>query len=134
MREDERGKIRHRERARQLRDFTGLRWGTITPTDIDGFIDFNNRLFVYIETKYSEVDVSYGQKLALARQCDAAAAAGIIATVLIVEHDTPAKQDIDVAACPVREYRWDGQWEEPCSPITCRGAIDKLRAKVEPPL
>lgn len=29
---DERGKIRERAFAGQITDFTGLRWGTITPT------------------------------------------------------------------------------------------------------
>ena len=34
----DRGKIRNRECAGQLKDFSGLRFGKITPTDIDGFV------------------------------------------------------------------------------------------------
>ena len=45
----ERGVIRNRQFAQQLRDFSGLRFGKITPTDIDGFMDFGDRLFVVLE-------------------------------------------------------------------------------------
>ena len=48
---DKRGKIGNRRRALQIRDFTGLRWGNITPTDIDALIDFGDKVFVFIEVK-----------------------------------------------------------------------------------
>ena len=34
-------------------DFTGLRWGKITPTDIDGFVEIRDKAYVFIEVKYS---------------------------------------------------------------------------------
>jgi len=40
-----RGKIEHRDRARQIRDFSNLRYGNITPTDIDGLIEYQNKCF-----------------------------------------------------------------------------------------
>ncbi len=121
-----RGEIRNRKRARQLRDFTGLRFGTITPTDIDGFLEFRDRLFVWIETKFRGQEMPDGQRLALERQCDAVAETGRAAAVLVVEHDAQPEKDIAVAECPVREYRYEQRWHEPIMPVTCRQAIVRL--------
>jgi hypothetical protein len=121
-----RGEIQNRGRARQLRNFSGLRFGNITPTDIDGFIEFRDRLFVYIEAKLAGAELPAGQRLALERNCDAVEAGGRVAAVLIVEHDTEPEDDIDVGPCAVREYRFKAHWQEPISPTTCREAIERL--------
>lgn len=125
----ERGAIHSRERARQLRDFTGLRFGNVTPTDIDGFVEFHDELFVWIEIKLKGHDVPRGQCKALERSCDAVSKAGRMAAVLIVEHDTEPTEDIDVAACSVREWRYLKKWRKPIKLTTCREAIDKLLDK-----
>jgi len=44
-----RGTIRNATSALQLRDYSGLCWDRITPTDIDGLIDFGGRAFVLFE-------------------------------------------------------------------------------------
>lgn len=121
-----RGKIQNRERAKQLRDFSGLRFGSITPTDIDGFVEFGDKLFVWIEAKVVGASVCKGQRLALQRQCDAVQESGRTAAVLVIEHDTNPEEDIDFARCLVREYRFKGQWQYPTKPVTCREAIEKL--------
>lgn len=125
-----RGEIQNRERARQLRDFTGLRFGNITPTDIDGFVEFQDRLFVWMEAKLRDVPLCDGQRLALERLCDAVAATGRTAVVLILEHDTEPAQDIDFASCPVRELRYQHEWREPIRPIKCKEAINVLLNQV----
>ena len=61
------GIFRNREYAKQLKSFSGLRFGKITPTDIDGFLDFGNNVYVFIETKHGDAPLPYGQKLALER-------------------------------------------------------------------
>jgi len=124
-----RGKIQNRLRARQLRDFTGLRFGNITPTDIDGFVEFRDKLFVWIEAKLNGVPMDLGQRMALERQCDAVGETGRKAAVLVIEHDTSPSDDIDFASCPVREWRYEGEWREPIRPVTCRDAIDILLEK-----
>lgn len=124
-----RGEIENRARATQVRDFTGLRWGKITPTDVDGFIEFRDKLFVFIEIKLVDWSLPDGQKRALGNACDAIAnkTAGRTAVVLVVEHDTPIGTDIDVASCVVREFRMQEKWREPLhSPLTCREAVDIL--------
>jgi hypothetical protein len=47
----DRGVIRDVKYASEWRDYSGLCYGTITPTDLDGLIDFRNRLFILIEIK-----------------------------------------------------------------------------------
>lgn len=129
-----RGEIQNRQRAQQIRDYSGLRWGTITPTDVDGAIDFGDRFYVYIEIKYYSTPMPGGQRLFYERQCDRITSTGCPACVLVVEHDKPAEEDIPVAECVVTEYRWQGAWHEPAKPITCKDAIDVLREKVGIPL
>jgi hypothetical protein len=124
-----RGKIYNRTRAKQIRDFSGLRFGTITPTDVDGLLDFQNTLFVLIESKYKEAPLPRGQRLALERVCDAIQKAGKMCAVLIIAHETEPSRDIDFACCPVVEWRYKGCWRSPEQTITCRAAIEKLLEK-----
>ena len=56
--------IRNRDYMRQIKDFSGLRFGKISPTDIDGFLDFGNSLFIFVEMKHGDARIPYGQKLA----------------------------------------------------------------------
>ena len=51
MKDADRGKIRDATLIDRLRDFSGLRYGRITPTDIDAFMEFGNKAFVFIEAK-----------------------------------------------------------------------------------
>ena len=121
-----RGEIKYKDRARQLRDFTGLRFGSITPTDIDGFVEFRDKLFVWIEAKLTGAELLQGQRMALERQCDAVRETGRMAVVLVIEHDTEPEEDIDFASCPVRELRHHRKWRPPDEPITCKDAIAAL--------
>ena len=64
-----RGVINHRERARQINDFRNLLYGSITPTDIDGCIEYQNKAYILIEIKYNDALMSRGQELAFTRMC-----------------------------------------------------------------
>jgi hypothetical protein len=49
----ERGKIRNEKYAKQLNDFRGLlRRRGITPTDIDGLIDYNGKAFIFQSKRF----------------------------------------------------------------------------------
>jgi len=123
----ERGAIRERKYANQVKDFTKLRWGNITPTDLDGFIDFSDRLFVIIELKYTKADIPYGQRLALERMIDRWEAGGISAVALIATHNASPKEDIKVHAATVNEYRWKGRWIRPSRTINVHESIEIIR-------
>lgn len=105
----ERGKIRNREFATQIRDFSGLRYGKITPTDIDGFLDFGNKLFVFIESKYGTGRLPYGQRLALERLCDACHCPPLRVSILLIGRHLE-KDNVDYANMRVVEYRWRKKW------------------------
>lgn len=121
-----RGKIYNEEKAKQLNNFSGLRFGKITPTDVDGLLDFANKLFVLIEVKTDGVDLPHGQRQALERTCDAIHKAGKMSALLIVTHNTPIEQQIDVAKCQVIECRLNGKRKEILRPVKCKEAVDHL--------
>lgn len=132
----QRGKIRNRERAKQLRDFTGLLFKNITPTDIDAFVEFGDVLFVFIEAKQNGYSLPYGQKLGLERICDAIhrteneKGRQRLAVLLVIEHETQCDEDIDCAEAPVVGIYQDARWETPQHKVNCREAIESLLIQV----
>lgn len=124
----ERGVIRNRQFAAQIRDFSGLRFGNITPTDIDGFLEFGDRLFVFIEAKFGGAAVPRGQMLAIERLVDAChVPPRRSAAALILDHYSNG--DVDFGSATVRAYRWAGKWRNPLQrELTARQAIDRLIA------
>ena len=124
---DNRGDINNRARAAQIKSYSGLRWGNITPTDIDGFIDFSNQLFIIIELKLCGIDVPYGQRLALERICTACSKGGVKSIVLVATHQTEPNEDINAESCLLSEFFVGSSWKIPKNGITLRQAIDKLR-------
>lgn len=105
----ERGIINYPERARQLRDFSGLRYGNITPTDIDAMMEYHNKAYVLIEAKHVNAPpIPYGQKLAYERMADDLATHK--PTLLIFcKHSYPVDVPIDFAECDVESYRINGK-------------------------
>ena len=101
MRNDDRGIITYRKRAQQIIDYSGLRFGNITPTDVDGFIDYHGECFVLIEFKFRDKELPPAQKHALVALADSADRPTMI---IVAEHyveDT--EQDIPAGDCKVRE-------------------------------
>ena len=108
------GEIKHPSRAKQLIDFSGLQYtsphngSTITPTDIDGCIEWNDECFIFFEIKLKGKDVPYGQLLALQRLIDAISKPAIL---LIATHETEnCNEVIDAATCIVSRFYRDGKW------------------------
>ena len=128
MNDDDRGKIRHRDWARRLRDFSGLRFGMITPTDIDGFIDYRNEIFFLIEVKKECAEMPRGQELALERLCDATIRGGVRSFVLVASYrpGPDIDEDIDVANARLMRVRMDCTWKDVDNGITVRRFIDRV--------
>lgn len=103
------GIILNRERARQIRDFSGMLYGSITPTDIDGLIEYRNKCYVLFEEKYKDAALPRGQELALERMCDDL---GKIkpALLIVANHEAEPEKDIDVAGSLVVKFRYNGSW------------------------
>lgn len=123
-----RGQIRNKDFATQIKDMSGLCYGKITPTDIDAFVEFQNKLFVFIEGKHNGAKLPFGQRLALERLVDACHKPPTrIATAIVIDHFDACTDVVDFATAPVREVRWNGTWRAPhVAGITLRHAIDLL--------
>jgi hypothetical protein len=109
--DETRGIIQNPERARQIIDFSGIRFKNITPTDIDGLIEYKNIAYVLMEFKHREAEMPHGQSLALTRMVDDFDRQGKYATLLVCEHyvDDP-KADIIARDTNVRRYYYRGKW------------------------
>jgi hypothetical protein len=119
----ERGKQENREYAIQPRDYSGLRWSNITPTDIDGFIDFGDKIFIFFELKHGDSDLSEGQGTALQRLVDATGKTKD-SLLIIAKHNCEYGEEIDAASCIVVKYRTNNIWRTPRKIITLKQIID----------
>lgn len=92
------------------------------------FMEFGDRIFVFIELKYGGGEVRGGQRLAFERLVDAVAATGRHAIFIVARHGIAGKDSgqIDAAKCPVTEYRVKGQWRRPGGSHTLKDIVDKF--------
>lgn len=104
-----RGEIRDQQLGAQVRDYSGLRFGQITPTDIDGYIEYHGRAHVTWELKYRDTELPYGQRLALERNCDDLNNTRP-AIAIIASHDARRGEVIDGANAIATEVRFNGKW------------------------
>ena len=102
--------IRNEDFMRQIKDFSGMRFGRISPTDIDCFLDFWNKLFILVELKHGEAELPLGQKLALERLCDACESDTRSSCLIIARHDCGKDESIDVSQAVVSDIRWERKW------------------------
>ena len=123
----QRGQIVFRNRAKQIKDFSGLLFGNITPTDIDGLIEYHGRAYIIIELKLIGAPIPYGQRLALERLVDDLQRVGKRSLCIIAEHNTVNTEDvIDVAKAIVSEYRVRRQWLIPDRELAVRTKIKEF--------
>jgi hypothetical protein len=106
-----------------VRDFSGLRIGNITPTDVDALIEYHDLYFILAETKLEGVEIPFGQRLALERTCDTLERGGKPSIVFITTHNTPPDEDIDMAGTTVVEFRYRAEWQDASREHTLAEAI-----------
>jgi hypothetical protein len=105
---DTRGKITHRARAAQLRDYSGIVWGAAHPSDIDCIMELNGQAFAIVELKLQGAGIPTGQRLLLANLIDTLMAGGAAAVGMIAEHNTMnCSTDIPTASARVVEMRFN---------------------------
>lgn len=106
------GKIRYPGRAFQHIDFSGLRYGNATPSNVDGVLELEDRLFIIIELKHESAQaMSRGQRLMIQRITDGLDYGGKYAIAVVGTHSSPVGQEIDGANCKAMEIRWKGEWK-----------------------
>ena len=122
-----RGSINNRERAKQLNDFSNLQYGTITPTDLDGIIEYQDKAYVLLEIKHGEnlIDEWFkpnnGQRIAFERLTDNLQKSGKETICIIATHDVnDPEKDVDAAKTNARRYRRKGKW------INCEASTKEI--------
>lgn len=105
------GGILHRKRIGQVKDFAGLEWGSITPTDIDMSLDFQGKLFVFVDFKYKDAPFPDGQRKHLEYLVDAIAKGGAKAVACVAIHGQEIGQDIACKSAIVESRYYLGKWE-----------------------
>lgn len=98
-------------RAAQIIEFTGMKYGNCTPTDIDGLIEKDNEAFVFFELKYREAEMPHGQKTALMRLVDNLELAGKKSVLFVARHevDNPS-ETVTAANASVTDIYYCGKW------------------------
>lgn len=140
----ERGVIRNIGRAKQLNDFSGLlRPRNITPTDIDGLIDYNGKAFIYLEGKVKGKNLSSekGQKMALENVILSHWAAQHPSALILFEHTVPIELPVPTHSQDVRmiftrqlvpylcgQRNADTWWWRPAIQMSVIDAIEKFEA------
>lgn len=122
-----RGIIQHRQRAAQIIDFSGIRYQKITPTDIDGMIEYHNDAFVFYEFKYGDAEVPAGQRLALERLVKDIRKGGKMAIAMICRHNQgDTCKDVIARDAIVSQYYCGAYWTTLRERITCKELTDQF--------
>lgn len=125
----DRGAIHNLERYKQLLDYSGLQFERkITPTDIDGFMEFDGKEFIFLEYKLKGKDLPWGQRLAYTRLFEASTKGVVNVLGIIAEHETETNSQVPTHACYVKET-WISPrgWRSPNNPITVLDCIVRWR-------
>jgi len=108
----QRGNIKHKARAQQINSFSGLlRRRNITPTDIDGLIDYNGKAFIILEGKYGDAEIPKGQRMALEHLANAMVDGNKQVTVIVFRHNiNDVNEDVKVSEQSVTEVYFKRKW------------------------
>jgi hypothetical protein len=124
-----RDKINFRDRAKQINSFEDMNFPRKgIPTDIDGFIEYDGKLFINFEGKYKGVEMKYGQRLSFEHLVQSHKRGGDTAFVLLYEHTTPTDEDVIVKNQIVTMVysTKDLTWKTPTRQITVQEAINLI--------
>ena len=124
--------IKYPARMKQLVDFDGLcKVGKITPTDIDGMIEFQGRGYLFYELKYELAEVPLGQRIALERLVQDTSVKEKRCVAIIAQHCVEdVNEPVKIECAVVREvYLSDKKrWVEPTELTTVGDYTEKLLA------
>lgn len=129
--DENRGTIQFKGRARQVITYDGMTFNKISPTDVDGLIEYRGKAYIVYEVKYDGAEMSQGQKLALTRMADDFKSAGKEAVLLICEHHNSAQTDVLLADTVVRELYYNGKFHRPQAKRTAKEWTDRFIRHVE---
>lgn len=123
----------YRGRAKQLLSFKGLKYGNITPTDIDALIEYQDKAYVYVEVKYKDAPVPLGQRIALERMVKDTPL-NKKSIVIVCEHEVDfVEDDVELIDCKVRDVYLsnDMKWNKGYTEYNVKDLIDMFLSGVD---
>lgn len=103
--------VKYPDRKNQIVDYSGLKWGKIRPSDIDGIIEFGGKKLILLEFKTALKPMDLGQKILLEHLIQNwDAKSGNESIAIIADHYTESSEVIDGGSCIVREAYYKGKW------------------------
>lgn len=118
--------------AKQLVDFSGLRFGNgRMPTDIDAFMEFDDKQYVFVEAKYHNAAMPKGQQLALERLVDALGEKRYAILIIANHYEKTPLRVINLGESKVVQYRSSGKWITPQVEISVRELIETFLIHTE---
>ena len=121
------GVYKNIEEGKKIIFFEGMSFGQhglISPTDIDGAIEYGDRAWLIYEVKKKGTSVPQPQELMLERFARDMHRAGKDSIVIVAEHDKDTER-INLKDCPVRKYLVnDKKWKYPKKPVTTKALTD----------
>lgn len=108
------GDIKYRERAKQINSFAGLiRRRNITPTDVDGLIEYNGNVFIMLEGKYGDAELPKGQRMALENLANAILDGNKKVVIIVYRHYIEnSNKDVIVSEQFVSDVYFDRKWNK----------------------
>lgn len=113
---------------KQCLDFSGLKDGNKLATDIDCFIEIDDKLYIIIEIKHeNSKEIPLGQRIALERLCKRLNTNTSKCFVLIGEHNVPNNQIINICQTKLISYNNGKQWVTPKNNTNILQAVNVLK-------
>jgi len=109
-----------------------MRVEKITPTDLDGLVEFHNKGYFLIELKLDGVLMPKGQEIAIERLCDDLVRVKPKTIAVVARHETPLGRDIDCKSAIVDAVRECGRWIYPERTLTVGEAYAHWVQSIEP--
>lgn len=102
----------------------------ITPTDIDGAIEIDGKVFMFFEIKYGEKDIDTGQRLFLERMVDRLNKTSKAIAIHAKHNIDDWEKDVDVSICNVvKYYSLSKTWIKPDKEILLKQLCDSFVRK-----
>lgn len=123
--------IRDKVHNNQYVDFSGLKFGRVRPSDIDGFMIFNNLTIIFEFKHVNTHGISAGQQRILKTMCDRMHSDKAHAIVIYATHSNDAyMSDLDAGNAIVQSwYFGNSEWRKAKSRVTAREFVAWLMRK-----
>ena len=123
------GRITNPHLASREIDYSGVAIGDISPTDIDGWMEYHNKAHVLIELKFGNGEMKKGQRLGLERITRHLSPFPAILFVAVHHDDFPHL--VEAGNAVVVEWCRNGTWGKPTEELRLSEAVKRFIKAVD---